>query len=224
MPQMIVAMYQDRGGAEGALQALLTAGVARDRIGLIGAEHQPQTELAPTRGRPQSEAAARLRALPIPASDIASFEAGLGQGGVLLTARVEDDQVDKAFEVIDLFSPVDLGSREGQRSGGVGGVEAGAPLGASLAAGQLGGVTNTAAVPGMRAMAGALDDSGSADLRTDQTSLDDMGSSARATGDRRAEDRAGAPGTMELAAGAADVLERDFTRSSGRVRVYNRGG
>lgn len=234
MARLIVAMYRDRGGAEGALQALLTSGVARDRIGLIGAEHRPETEMAPLRERPLGQAEAKLRDLPLSQEDLSAYESGLHEGRVLLTARVDDANLDKAHDILDMFDPVDLergalagaglASRSAASGGGVGsGIDVGAPLGAGLSAGAAGGVTNTSAVPGMAAMADSLDATGTADQRTQETSPGDMGSSTRSTGDRRADERAGAPGVGEMA--KPGVFRRDTTRrGSGRVRVYSGQG
>lgn len=228
MARLIVAMYADRGSAEGALQALLTAGVARDRISLLGAEHRPETEMAPLRERPLDQALSKLHDLRLSAEDIRFYEAGLSRDRVLLTARVEEQNLDKAHDILDMFNPVDLEhgglAGAGTTSGGApSGGDVGGPLGAGLSAGAQGGTTNTAAVPGMNAMADALDATGTADLRTAEASTGEMGSSTRPLGDRRAEERAGAPGTMELAAGP-DLFQRDAARGSGRVRVYSSQG
>ena len=63
------------------------------------------------------------------------------------------------------------------------------------------GNTNLESVPGTGAMAGDTSTLGTADLRTDEMSTGDQGRSTVALGDRRSEERAGAPGVRELGAG-----------------------
>ena len=73
----------------------------------------------------------------------------------------------------------------------------------------------------MGQMAEGTGDIGSADLRTGDTSLSDLGrSSTTAAGGTNAEERAGAPGTLEL--GAKPGLFRRETGRVGRVRSYVR--
>ena len=67
----------------------------------------------------------------------------------------------------------------------------------------------------MAGMAQSPHDSGAADLRTREAGRLDRGSSTMATGGMRAEERADAPGTLELA------YRRDTDRM-GRVRAYLR--
>jgi hypothetical protein len=92
----------------------------------------------------------------------------------------------------------------------------------------------------MSAMADDPSILGTADRQTDEAGLDDQGRSTMPTGQRRAEERAGAPGVLELGArgdersatkasrdagtgsnAAPDPFRRETNRP-GRVRAYSR--
>ena len=225
MPRIITALFEDRGAADGALQALVTGGIARDRIAILGESHQRASELAPTRSVHAADSA--LPDISLPREDLELYAEGLRRGCVMVTARIDGDRFEDAIATLDMFDPVDLDSRakEWRQSHGGGnetsGVDVGAPLGAGLSAGVTGGSTNTSALPGSGQLSDATHDVGSADLRTDEASLGDQGRSTdTTTGDRRADQRADAPGALELGA-APDLFRRETTRS-GRVRSYVR--
>lgn len=219
MARTIAALFGNRANAEGALQALVNAGFAGYQSAHILREEARSTEMAPERTvRPGGIAGhgAALRWLRLPETDAAEFEEALRNGGCLLSARIEMNNVDQAIAILETFEPLDLdatlkGARRNQPGAGAG-ADAGAPLGAGLAAGAGPGTTNTAALPGMAGMAQSTHDVGSSDLDTRELGRSDRGSSTMATGEMRSEERAGTPGTMELA-------RRDTTRS-GRVRAY----
>ena len=81
MPRIITALYEDRGAAERALQALIETGTARDRIAIIGEKHATGTEVAPSRPpAPDENVTAALRGLALPGEDTRLFEAGLRRG------------------------------------------------------------------------------------------------------------------------------------------------
>src|SRR5205085_8103324 len=127
----------------------------------------------------------------------------------LLSAHVARDQVDRAISILEAFDPIDLDRRGAGRAKGQApaqGVDVGAPLGAGLAAGAGPGQSNTASLPGMAGMAQSTHDLGSAEPRTDETTRYNIGSSTTPTGGMRAEERASAPGTLEL------TYRRDATR------------
>ena len=133
-----------------------------------------------------------------------------------------------------MFNPVDLDRRSQEwLRGGAGatasarsGVDVGEPLGAGLTAGSGQGDTNLESVPGMGTMADNTSGLGTADLRTSEMGLSDQGRSSIPAGGRRAEERAGAPGVDELAAGVENPnpdLHRREMSGIGRVRRYVRG-
>jgi hypothetical protein len=219
MARTIAAVFGSRANAEGALQALVSAGLAGFQSALVACNAPHRSELAPGRTAAPAEAGgfhAALTNLRLPEPDAAEFDEAVRHGGCLLSAHVQLDQLDRAISIIEAFDPIDLDRRAADRTKRQpqpGGVDLGAPLGAGLAAGAGPGESNTAALPGMGGMAQSTHDIGSADLRTEETTRHNMGSSTAATGEMRAEERAGAPGTLEL------TYRRDATRP-GRVRAY----
>jgi hypothetical protein len=221
LPRTIAALFDDRGKAEAALRALLEVGVAGHHSTLLACPESRPSELAPGRALSPDQARFRaaLRELGLPESDTAEFEEAVRRGGCMLSVRVDGGTIDKAVALIEAFDPVDLDRHSAERrkaeAGSGSGSGPGAPLGAGLTGGAGPGTTNTASVPGMAGMAQSTHDVGSADLRTQDLAKADQGSSTRATGAARAEERAGAPGALELA------YRRDTTRI-GRVRTYSR--
>jgi hypothetical protein len=210
MAQTIAALFDDPGRAEAALQALMTAGLSGHRTTLIRPELHA-TELTPFRD-PASGARLGPEASAVPAEDRAAFEAGLRRGGAVLVAEILRDP-EEAVRIVESFEPADLDGRTDERrrqAGGAGvgdGVDIGAPLGAGLTAGMGQGNTNLESMPGAGAMADDASTLGTADLRTGEMSRGDQGRSAIPVGDRRSEERAGAPGVGEL-------------RARPRVRTY----
>ncbi len=209
MPHIIAALFRDQAGAQAALQALMESGVARDRIAIVGeSEGGEVSSISGFRElSARDDVMAELHDLPLPEEDLHVFEHGLRRGHVLMSARVDRDNMDAAMRVIDLFEPLDVDHEsEGwlREPGGqaAAGADVGGPLAAGITAGTGPGQTNTAAVPGMGTMTDRTDDLGSADLRTaeaGQPGPSDLGlSSTTATGHRREEERAGRPGVMEM--------------------------
>jgi len=214
MARTIAALFDDLGRAQSALGALMEARLAGHRSRIIRAEAH-RTEMAPFRDATAAQGGgerASAQALGLPAQDRATFEAALARGGCVLAAEIVGD-LDRAIAIVEAFEPAEL-DRHSQGQRHPAGPPAGDRLGAGLAAGMTGGMSNTAAVPGMGGMAESTHDSGSADLRTTGLAEHDLGRSTTATGDMRAEERAGAPGVGELGAGGS---------RSGRVRSYESG-
>jgi hypothetical protein len=223
VPRTIAALFDDRGAAEGALQALIEAGVAGHHSAILACRQARPSEMAPGRALDPDHArfAAALRELGLPERDTAEFEEAVRRGGCMLSVRVEAGALDKAVALIEAFDPADLDRRSVDWRKGAGvaasgpGVDVGAPLAVGLTAGAGAGTSNTAAVPGMAGMAQSTHDVGASDLRTQDLARFDQGSSTQATGEMRPEERAGAPGTLELR------YSRDASRT-GRVRAYTR--
>ena len=254
MPHIITALFDSQAQAQRALQAMMQAGVTRDRVAVIGGTEGSDTssisgfrELSA-----RDDTLVELNDLPLPDEDLRLFEQGLQRGCALLSARVERSNVEEAIQVIEMFDPIDLdrdsaawgSGRSAGSSPSEAGVDLGAPLGAGLTGGTSSATTNVEAAPGMSAMADDPSILGTSDLQTEEADLGDQGRSTMPTGQRRAEERAGAPGVLELgaqgdaqlatkvspnAAGTAgmglnaapDVFRRETNRS-GRVRAYSR--
>lgn len=244
MAQLIAALFETRPQAEEALSALIGAGIASDRIRLIGGDGDAAADATA-----DGACSAALRGLRLPEEDASAFAAACGGGGAVLAATLEADDMDEAIRVIETYDPIDLDSRTEEHRAAAGdsggGADVGAPLAAGLSAGGMGGQTNTGALPGMGGMTDSTHDMGSGDLRTRELGPADMGrSSTTATGARREDERSGAPGALELGApsdaqsatkvapGAEhtagkgvdakpDLFRRQTTRA-GRVRAYAR--
>jgi hypothetical protein len=251
MPRIVTALFEDRAAAQRALQALMEAGVARDRIALVGADgSRDVSSISGFRDlSARDDGRAALHDLPLPDEDLRMFEAGLRRGHALLSARVDAENMEEAVNVLDLFEPLDLDGRsrewqEGQAGGtgggtgagmggGMGGVDAGGPLGAGLTGGNAAGATNTGALPGMGSLATGTHDAATADLRADEASASDGGRSSTSETGGREEARAGRPGVLDLAEGqtvnpaagqgfaGGDRYRRELNRT-GRVRAYGR--
>ncbi len=241
MPRIVTALFEDRAAAQRALQALMEAGVTRDRIALVGED--PGRDVSSISGFRDLSAwdggLAGLHDLPLPDEDLRLFEEGLRRGHALLSARVDTENMEEAVRVIDLFEPLDLDHRsrewQGGQQGGTGGADVGGPLAAGLTGGNTAGTTNTGALPGMGSLTYGTHEAGTADPRTREASVSDMGlSSTSETGGRREEARAGAPGVLELSqgqtvnpaagegfSGGGDRYRRE-TNLTGRVRAYSR--
>lgn len=233
MPRIVTALFENRSGAESALQALIGSGVARDRIALVGApEGKGITQnMGFAEGGAGSETMAELRRLPLPADDVQLFSTAIRRGHALLSARLATEEMDKAIATIEMFEPVDLDRRSsewrsdsgGGSSGGAmgGGVDVGAPLGEGLSptGGNMAGQTNTSTIPGMGSLTDATHDSGSADLNTGELGRGQRGADSTVPTGGRANQRAGMEGVLELTPGAA---RRDTVRL-GRVWSYSIG-
>jgi hypothetical protein len=184
MARTIAALFDDPGRADGALQALMTAGLAGHRTTVIRPEVHA-SEMTPFRD-PSAAGEARLGPMAgaVPTEDRASFEAGLRRGGSVLVAEIVGDP-EEAVRIVETFEPSHLdGVEASRRQTGVG------------TGGQ--GNTNLESMPGAGAMADDTSTLGTADLRTDEMSTGDQGRSAVPVGARRSEERAGAPGVREL--------------------------
>ena len=220
MPRTIAALFNDWPGAERALQALMTAGLSGQRTALIGGETRA-TELGSVQ---VSSPTGRAQLAAIPPEDRILFEEGLSRGGSVLVADIVGD-VDEAIRIIETFEPADLDRHTEERAarsvaagGPQGGIDVGAPLGAGLSAGMGQGNTNLKSMPGAGAMADDTSTLGTADLRTSEMSTHDQGRSTVAVGDRRSEERAGAPGVRELGGGG-----QGSRPDRSRVRLYGAG-
>jgi hypothetical protein len=197
MARIIAALFTDAARAEGALRALMTAGLSGQRTALIGGETRA-TELGSFQASSAPDAA-QLAA--IPADDRPLFEEGLRRGGSVLLADIAGD-VEQAVRIVETFEPTEIegpgGGRGQDARGPQGGVDVGAPLGAGLTGGMGQGNTNLESMPGAGTMADDTSTLGTADLRTDEMGAGDQGRSTGAVGGRRSEERAGAPGVREL--------------------------
>jgi hypothetical protein len=232
MPQMIAALFRDPAQAHQALQSLIETGIAQNRIIAVG--NRDAREISSISGfrslAVPDDSVAALHDLNLPESDLRVFEQGLRRGLTLIAARVDRENAEEAARVLEMFDPVDLdgSSREWLGSGGSdqAGVDVGAPLGAGITGGSGGGTTTTGTLPGMGLMAEGADDLGTTDLRTDEFSQTNQGSSTTVgTGARRSDERADREGVNELAVDTQPspdqpgLMQRHMNRG-GRIWAY----
>src|SRR5215210_2242254 len=132
MPRTIAALFEDRGRAEGALQALLEAGIAGYQSALLACRDPRASELAPGRAVSPDEGrfGAALRELGLPEPDTSEFDEAVRRGGCMLTVRVDAGTIDKAIALVGAFDPVDLDRRVARSAAGSG---PGAPAGSTAA-------------------------------------------------------------------------------------------
>jgi hypothetical protein len=224
---MITALFRDPAQARQALQSLLEMGIAQNRIVAVGnADAREISSISGFRSlSARDDSMEALHDLNLPESDKRVFEQGLRRHCTLIAAQVDRSNAEDAARVLEMFDPVDLdsSSREWLQGSGSGraGADAGAPLGVGLTGGSAGGMTNTSALPGAGLMAEGSDDLGTADLRTDETTQSNQGSSTSVgTGARRSDERADREGVNELA-----VDTRPDPDQPGLMQRYmNRGG
>lgn len=133
MPRTTAALYDSRAKAEGALQALLEAGLAGHRSAILACKESRASELAPRRTLPPDEGQFRqtLRELGLPEPDTAELEEAVRRGGCVLVVRVDSATIERAAEILDAFEPVDIDRQvvEWRKGGWRGGVGASRPPG-----------------------------------------------------------------------------------------------
>jgi uncharacterized protein (TIGR02271 family) len=130
----ITALYDNRADAEEVVERLVSVGVGRQDISLVQQESSTTGSTAST----QQESGGFLDSLAnlfMPDDDRTTYSEGVRRGGVLLSARVDDDRVDEAIDVLERSSAVDVDSRaeewrsSGWSSGGVASTAADATAG-----------------------------------------------------------------------------------------------
>jgi hypothetical protein len=239
MPQMITALFRDPAQARQALQSLLEMGIAQNRIVAVGnADAREISSISGFRSlSARDDALEALHDLNLPEPDKRIFEQGLHRHLTLIAAQVDRDNAEEAARVLEMFEPVDLdgSSREWLKESGSdqAGADVGAPLAAGITGGSGGGTTTTSTLPGMGLMAEGADDLGTADLRTDEFSQANQGSNTTVgTGSRRDDERADREGVNELAVDTQPdpdqpgLMQRHMNRG-GRVwayRTFEEGG
>lgn len=138
----ITAMFENRAEAERAVEALVReTGLARTAVRL---------DTSTGTAAPQGEKGflASLRELFVPDADSQVYAEGLRRGNAVISALVEEAQVDRAMDVLEQNGAIDLDEREAQwRSSGWTGGTATAGTGAVVGAVSEGSHTGMAARP-----------------------------------------------------------------------------
>jgi len=232
MSQMITALFREPAQARQGLQSLIEMGIAQNRIVAVG--NEDAREISSISGfrtlSVPDDSMEALHDLKLPESDKRIFEQGLHRGCTLIAVQVDRDNFEEAVRVLEMFDPVDLdgSSREWLSANGSdqAGADVGAPLAAGITGGSGGGMTTTSTLPGMGLMAEGADDLGTADLRTDEMAQSNQGSSTTVgTGSRRGDERADREGVNELAVDSRPspdqpgLMQRHMNRG-GRIWAY----
>lgn len=146
----ITALFDSRAEAEQAAQALASeAGVSRSAVKVeAGSGTAAGASATEDKGF-----FASLRDLFIPDEDRHAYAEGVRRGGAMVSAQVDDAQIDTAMDVLERHGAVDLDEREATWrregwTGGAGAMAAGAGTGAVVGASSDGTSTGIAAMPG----------------------------------------------------------------------------
>ena len=155
----ITAMFDSRAEAEQAVQALVS------EVGLNRSTVRMDPEAGAAGGTATTGTAsedkgffASLKDMFIPDEDRYSYAEGVRRGGVMVSAQVDDAQIDRAMDVLERHGAVDLDEREASWrkegwTGYTGAAAAGAGTGAVVGASSDGNRTGTSVMPGTGASA-----------------------------------------------------------------------
>lgn len=152
MTRIITGLFDTPAAAEAVVAHLVQHdGVSRDRINLYSAETSGgETAATTASGTHQDGFWASLKNLFVPDEDRYTYSEGIRRGGVLVSAELEDHQIEHAMTVFEENGAVDLDAREAEwRSSGWQGYDAGAagttPAYGAAGAGMVAGAGNDAA-------------------------------------------------------------------------------
>jgi stress response protein YsnF len=126
--QTVVALFDDAAAARRALESLQEAGIARDRFQISGDTTGVSTSgttasgtTGMDRSHPLADFSSRfaepggrvtaLTQLGVPEDDAHLYAEGVRRGGTLLVGEVGDDDAERALDVIEGHSPVDVVER-----------------------------------------------------------------------------------------------------------------
>ncbi|CAA9288442.1 MAG: hypothetical protein AVDCRST_MAG08-4384, partial [uncultured Acetobacteraceae bacterium] len=160
----ITALFDSRAEADKAVQALVSeAGVSQSSVRV---EAGSGTAAAGASAQQDKGFFASLRDMFIPDEDQHAYAEGVRRGGAMVSAKVEDAQMDTAMDVLERHGAVDLDEREAtwKREGWTGysgaaaaGAGVGAGTGAVVGASSDGTSTGVAAMPGAAGASSAPD-------------------------------------------------------------------
>jgi len=141
----ITAFFDTREAAQNAVDSLLSLGVARHQIQMTEGDSTASTSSTPA---PEIGFWESLKSIFLPEEDRHSYAEGLRRGGYLLSVEADPALYDRAMEVLDTDSAVDMDAREAQwRAGGWQGFQADPSMALGAAAGMAGEPLLTTPVP-----------------------------------------------------------------------------
>ncbi|MER2269118.1 YsnF/AvaK domain-containing protein [Methylobacterium oxalidis] len=216
MTKTITAMYDNRSDAEAAQSKLVSAGIPQSAIKLLAGTQTAQTR---TTGydhtRDEGGFWGSLKDLFMPEEDRYSYSEGLSRGGTMLSASIDDANVDTALDIMEEHGSVDMDEREAswRKEGWAGytGSSAGATTGAAA------GTSTNPSMLGAAGAAGGVPAAGQTTGTAGRTTAADLS-------DRRAAATTGARGTAAGDKEYIPVVEEQLKvgkrmTEHGRVRV-----
>jgi uncharacterized protein (TIGR02271 family) len=217
----VTAMFNSRAEAERATQALVSD-LSVDRSMVRTNPEAGSTDTGYDKSRPYEETGffASLKSLFVPDDDRYAYAEGMRRGNVLVSATVDENQVDRAADILEHAGAVDLDQQEATwRQGGWSGYDSSMHNSTSrtatgAAAGALGGAAasvQNAASRAANAVTGRTEAG-----RTDEAGRSDMGRT-----DRQAAGTAGRDDeTLKVVEERLVVGKREVDRGRVRVRSY----
>ena len=110
MSQTITALYDVLSQAEAAQAKLVSAGIPQSAIRLVPG-NRTGTAAATAPARDESFWGS-LKDMFMPEEDRHTYQEGLSRGGTMLTATVEQAQIETAYDIVEQHGSVDLDERE----------------------------------------------------------------------------------------------------------------
>ena len=139
MSRTITAMYDSRSEAESARERLTASNIDADRVRIIDNQGGGVTGASGGNTAQSTEGQgfwAQMKELFVADEDRHSYAEGVSRGGFLLTAEVDEDDANRACEILEQSNSVDFESREQEWRGSdnwTGYAGAGSPMGSQSA-------------------------------------------------------------------------------------------
>ena len=114
MTQTITAMYDDKAAAESAMDRLVAAGIPKGSVRLVPGNTAATTSSTSAYDHKRDEGGfwGSLKDAFMPDEDRYTYTEGLSRGGTMLSATVEETQVQTALDIMDDHGSIDLDERE----------------------------------------------------------------------------------------------------------------
>lgn len=117
MDRTLSAFFDNRSDAISAVDDLVAFGISRHHISIISGSEPPEEGAGGGGyGTPEEERGfwATIADLFVPEEDIETYREGVDRGGATVVARVDEDQLGRAVEILEEHDAVDLDKREQQ--------------------------------------------------------------------------------------------------------------
>ena len=97
MANTIVSLFDNLSDAQTVASELTNQGITRSNINIIEKD--------------SGNISSTLQSASVPADAARIYEEGVRRGGTLLTARVDDNQIDTAMDIINRHGAIDINER-----------------------------------------------------------------------------------------------------------------